>query len=110
MLADPLRRLDFCLETDGAVAVITTTTDRAKDCRHKPALIHACAHGGQREWGRAFAWMGMPDPYFASAGHEFTANRIWAQSVLTAQDMDVALLYDHFSPIDRKSTRLNSRH
>lgn len=99
MLADPLRRLDFCLETDGAVAVITTTTDRARDCRHKPALIHACAHGGQREWGRAFAWMGMPDPYFASAGHEFTANRIWAQSGLSAQDMDVALLYDHFSPM-----------
>src|SRR3546814_14989567 len=43
--------------------------------------------------------MGMPDPYFASAGHEFTANRIWAQSGLTAQDMDVALLYDHFSPM-----------
>ncbi|OGT55019.1 MAG: thiolase [Gammaproteobacteria bacterium RIFCSPHIGHO2_12_FULL_63_22] len=99
MLADPLRRLDFCLETDGAVAVITTTTDRAKDCRHKPALIHACAHGGQREWGRAFAWMGMPDPYFASAGHEFTANRVWDQSGLTAKDMDVALLYDHFSPM-----------
>ena len=41
MLADPLRRLDFCLETDGAVAVITTTMDRAKDCRHKPAGVHA---------------------------------------------------------------------
>ncbi len=99
MLADPLRRLDFCLETDGAVAVITTTMDRAKDCRHKPAVVHACAHGGQREWGRAFAWMGMPDPYFASSGHKFTADRIWNQSGLAAKDMDVALLYDHFSPM-----------
>ena len=99
MLADPLRRLDYCLETDGAVAVITTTMDRAKDCRQKPAVVHACAHGGQREWGRAFAWMGMPDPYFASAGHEFTANRVWAQSGLSARDMDVALIYDHFSPM-----------
>lgn len=99
MLADPLRRLDFCLETDGAVAVITTTMDRAKDCRHKPAVVHACAHGGQREWGRAFAWMGMPDPHFASSGHKFTADRIWAQSGLSAKDMDVALLYDHFSPM-----------
>ena len=99
MLADPLRRLDFCLETDGAVAVVTTTMDRAKDCRHKPAVVHACAHGGQREWGRAFAWMGMPDPYFSSSGHQFTADRIWAQSGLTAKDMDVALLYDHFSPM-----------
>ena len=99
MLADPLRRLDFCLETDGAVAVVTTTMDRAKDCRHKPAVVHACAHGGQREWGRAFAWMGMPDPHFASSGHKFTADRIWAQSGLSAKDMDVALIYDHFSPM-----------
>jgi acetyl-CoA acetyltransferase len=99
MLADPLRRLDFCLETDGAVAVITTTLDRARDCRQKPAVVHACAHGGRREWGRAFAWMGMPDPWFASSGHQFTADRIWAQSGLSARDMDVALIYDHFSPM-----------
>lgn len=97
MLADPLRRLDFCLETDGAVAVITTTMDRAKDCRHKPAVVHGVAHGGTREWGRAFAWMGMPDPDFASAGHKFVADRIWNQTGLAARDMDVALIYDHFS-------------
>jgi len=99
MLADPLRRLDFCLETDGAVAVITTTADRAKDCRQKPAYVHAVAHGGRREWGRAFTWYGMPDPYFASSGHEWTAKRVWEQSGLTAKDMDVALLYDHFTPM-----------
>ncbi|QJR02393.1 thiolase [Sphingobium yanoikuyae] len=97
MLADPLRRLDFCLETDGAVAVITTTMDRARDCRHKPAVVHGVAHGGTREWGRAFAWMGMPDPDFASSGHKFVADRIWNQTGLTAKDMDVALIYDHFS-------------
>lgn len=97
MLADPLRRLDFCLETDGAVAVITTTMDRAKDCRHKPAVVHGVAHGGIREWGRAFSWMGMPDPHFASSGHKFVADRLWDQTGLTAKDMDVALIYDHFS-------------
>jgi len=97
MLADPLCRLDFCLETDGAVAIITTTTDRAKDCRHPPALIHGCAHGGAREWGRAFAWMGMQDPDFASSGHKFVADRLWEQTGLTARDMDCAQIYDHFS-------------
>jgi acetyl-CoA acetyltransferase len=99
MLADPLRRLDFCLETDGAVAVITTTMERAKDCRHKPAVVHGVAHGGTRNWGRAFAWMGMPDPDFASSGHKYVADRIWAQTGLKASDMDVALIYDHFSPM-----------
>ena len=97
MLADPLRRLDFCLETDGAVAVVTTTMERAKDCRHKPAVVHGVAHGGTRDWGRAFAWMGMPDPDFASSGHKFVADRIWNQTGLGARDMDVALIYDHFS-------------
>ncbi|MET0611630.1 MAG: thiolase, partial [Pseudomonas caspiana] len=33
MLADPLCRLDFCLETDGAIAVITTSTERARDLK-----------------------------------------------------------------------------
>ena len=97
MLADPLCRLDFCLETDGAVAFITTSSDRAKDLRQKPVYIHACAHGGSRDWGRAFGWMGMPDPAFASSGHKPVADRLWAMAGLGPKDIDVALLYDHFS-------------
>lgn len=97
MLADPLCRLDFCLETDGAVAFVTTTTERAKDGPHPPALIHGVAHGGTRDWGRAFAGMAMPDPDFASSGHKFVADRLWEQTGLSAADIDVALIYDHFS-------------
>ena len=38
----------------GVVRDITTTADRAKDCRQKPAFIHACAHGrGVPGHGRA---------------------------------------------------------
>jgi len=99
MLADPLCRLDFCLETDGAVAFITTSSERAKDLRQKPVYIHGCAHGGVRDWGRAFGWMGMPDEYFASAGNKPIADRLWKQTGLSAKDMDVALLYDHFTPM-----------
>ena len=99
MLADPLCRLDFCLETDGAVAYITTSSERAKDLKQKPIYIHGCAHGGSRKWGRAFAWMGMPDEYFASAGNAPIAKRLWEQTGLSSKDIDVALLYDHFSPM-----------
>jgi acetyl-CoA acetyltransferase len=99
MLADPLCRLDFCLETDGAIAFITTSSERAQDLKQKPVYIHGCAHGGSRNWGRAFAWMGMPDEYFASAGNKPIANRLWEQTGLTAKDIDVALLYDHFTPM-----------
>lgn len=97
MLADPLCRLDFCLETDGAVAIITTSTERARDLKQKPVLIHGVTHGGARKWGRAFGWMGMQDPDFASSGHKAVADRLYANAGVTPADIDVALLYDHFS-------------
>jgi acetyl-CoA acetyltransferase len=98
MLADPLCRLDFCLENDGAVAFITTSAERARDLRQKPVYIHGCAHGGTRQWGRAIEWFGMPDPDFASSGNKEVADRLWAMSGVGPKDMDVALIYDHFSP------------
>jgi acetyl-CoA acetyltransferase len=99
MIAEPLCLYDFCQETDGAVAVITTSAERARDLRQPPVPVVAVAHGGRREWGRAFAWMGMPDEYFASAGNKPIARRVYEQSGLTPDDIDVALLYDHFTPM-----------
>jgi acetyl-CoA acetyltransferase len=99
MIADPLCLYDFCLETDGAVAVITTSTERARDLRSTPVPVIAAAHGGDRDWGRAFAWMGMPDAAFASAGHAPIAKHLYRRARVSADDIDVALLYDHFSPM-----------
>jgi acetyl-CoA acetyltransferase len=99
LIAEPLCLLDFCLESEGAVAVITTRLDRARDLRQKPVKVLAAAHGGRREWGRAFAWFGMPDPHFASSGHAPIAERLYRTTGLGASDIDVALLYDHFSPM-----------
>ena len=45
MISRPLRLFDFCLETDGACAVIVTTAARAADCGKPPALIRAVAQG-----------------------------------------------------------------
>jgi acetyl-CoA acetyltransferase len=99
MIAEPLCLYDFCQETDGAVAVLTTGMDMARGLRQKPVPVVAAAHGGVREWGRAFAWMGMPDEYFASSGHKPIADRLYRQAGITAADIDVALLYDHFTPM-----------
>lgn len=99
MLADPLCRLDFCLETDGAVAFVVTSTERALDLAQRPVHIAASAHCGRRDWGRSFFWFNMPDEVFASAGGEPVAQRLYAQAGITPADIDVALLYDHFSPL-----------
>jgi len=99
MIADPLCLFDFCLECDGAVAVVTTTAERARDLRHPPAYVRASAHGGNGRWGQAITWMGMPDAEFASSGHRPVAERLWDMAGCGPSDVDVALLYDHFSPM-----------
>ena len=45
MISYPLRLFDFCLVTDGACAVVVTSTERARDLRQPPAVIRAVAQG-----------------------------------------------------------------
>jgi acetyl-CoA acetyltransferase len=97
MIADPHCLYDFCLETDGAIAVIVTTAERARDLRQKPVSVLACAHGGARDWGRSIYWMNMPDAVFASSGHGIVAQRLYEQAGIGPQDVHGAQIYDHFS-------------
>jgi acetyl-CoA acetyltransferase len=99
MISDPLCLYDFCLECDGAVAVVTTSSERARDLRHPPAYVAASAHGGHGRWGQAITWMGMPDDEFASSGHRPVARRLYEMADLGPESVDVALLYDHFTPM-----------
>jgi acetyl-CoA acetyltransferase len=97
MLADPHCLYDFCLENDGAVAVIVTSAERARDLRQAPVRILAGCHGGSRDWGRSIYWMNMPDESFASSGHAAVAKRLFAAAGVDPKDIDVAQIYDHFT-------------
>jgi acetyl-CoA acetyltransferase len=99
MLADPLCRLDFCLETDGALAFVVSAADRDADMPHRPVYISASAQVGTCDWGRAFFWLGQSEADFVSAGGVEVAKRLWETSGLTPAAIDVALIYDHFSPL-----------
>jgi acetyl-CoA acetyltransferase len=99
MIAEPLCLYDFCLETDGAVAVVTTSAERARDLRHRPAYVLGSAHGGAGRWGQAITWLNMPEDYFASSGHRTVAKRLYEMAGVSSGDVDVALLYDHFTPM-----------
>ncbi|URM93918.1 acetyl-CoA acetyltransferase [Actinomadura madurae] len=99
MISDPLCLFDYTQENDGAVAVITTAADRARDLRKPPVYVAGAANGSAGRWGQAITWMGMPDEYFASSGHRTVARDVYARAGVAAADIDVALLYDHFTPM-----------
>jgi acetyl-CoA acetyltransferase len=99
MISEPLCLFDYTPETDGAVALITTTVERAKDLRQQPAIIAGSANGGT---GKHYSLLGsfqMPDESFASSGNRDVAKQVYAMAGVGPQDIDVALLYDHFSPM-----------
>jgi acetyl-CoA acetyltransferase len=100
MINDPLCLFDYTMESDGAVAVITTSTERARDLKQPPVLISAASHGGSGRWGPAlFKYFQTPDDEFASSGHRPVAKRMYEMAEIGPSDVDVALLYDHFSPM-----------
>ncbi len=97
MLSDPHCLFDFCLESDGAVAAVVTSGERARDLAQKPVSILSCVHGGERSWGRSIYWMNMPDELFASSGHASIARHLYGRAGVEPSDIDVAQVYDHFS-------------
>ncbi|MDE0117122.1 MAG: thiolase [bacterium] len=100
MISDPLCLFDYTMESDGAVAVVTVSAERAKDLKHPPAYIMGSAHGGSGRWGPGvFRYFQAPDEEFASSGHRPVANRMYEMAGVGPEDVDVALLYDHFSPL-----------
>ncbi|AXE27080.1 lipid-transfer protein [Streptomyces globosus] len=95
-IAEPLRLLDCCQETDGGQAVVVTTAERARDLRHRPAVITAAAQGaGRRQEGMTSFYRddltGLPEM-------DVVARQLWRTSGLRPADIDVAVLYDHFTP------------
>lgn len=100
MISDPLCLYDYTMETDGAVAAVITSAERARSLRQPPVYILASAHGGMGRWGPAiFRYFQQPDEYFASSGHRPVAQRLYDMAGIGPNDVDVALLYDHFSPL-----------
>lgn len=96
LISDPLRLFDNCLETDGAAAVIVADAALARDCRRKPAWIMAAAQG----MGPRNVTMNnfFKDPFLESPGAH-AARDLWRMAGVSPQDVDVAQLYDAFTPL-----------
>lgn len=97
-VSDPFRLFDCCLESDGACAVVVTTTERARDLKRAPVEIVASAQGTLRGFGHGqYSNVSMPDDDYTSAGARQVAARLWGRAGMGPDDVDVAQIYDHFS-------------
>lgn len=98
LIADPFRRLDCCLETDGAGALIVTSAERAADLRQRPAIIRAAAQASGPGWGLGPTGShNMPIDDYHTTNSRALGKALFAMAGLSPNDIDCAQIYDAFS-------------
>ncbi|MGP3773209.1 lipid-transfer protein [Streptomyces sp. SDT5-1] len=95
-IVDPLRLLDCCQETDGGQAIVVTSVERARDLPNPPVVIRAAAQGAGRAQEQMTSFYrddltGLPEM-------SVVARQLWRTAGIGPDDIDVGILYDHFTP------------
>ena len=92
MIADPLHLLDCSLVSDGGAAVILTSADRAADFPHDPVYVLGAGEGHGHEH------ISQARSLTTSAAVE-SGRRAFEMAGLGPADIDVAEIYDCFTPV-----------
>jgi len=92
-----LRKLDCCQESDGGVALVVTSMERARDLPQRPARVAAASQGHLRDGDEMFGYYrgdlaGYPEG-------AFLGEQLYEATGLTPDDIDVAMIYENFTPI-----------
>ena len=91
-IVEPFRLFDCCLETDAAVAVVVTRSERAFDLSKVPVLISGAV------WGSGQTLLSNRRQFPVSSAAR-SSGRLWAQAGFGPTEVDVAELYDAFTPL-----------
>ena len=92
MIADPLHLLDCSLVSDGGAAIVMTSAERASDFPHDPVYILGAGEGHGHEH------VSQARSLTTSAAVE-SGRRAYRMAGLGAADIDIAQLYDCFTPV-----------
>ncbi|TDD42705.1 lipid-transfer protein [Saccharopolyspora elongata] len=95
-ITEPLRLLDCCQESDGGVAIVVTSRARAADLPHPPAVVAAAAQGSGADQFTMTSY--YRDDLAALPEMGVVARQLWRQAGIGPQDVQVGILYDHFTP------------
>jgi len=93
MICTPLHLLDCCVETDNGTAIIVTSAERARDCRHVPVLIRSVV-------GRCckprLDMHYQHGPISTTAG-VYARELLWPNAGVGPQEIDITGSYDAFT-------------
>jgi acetyl-CoA acetyltransferase len=92
-----LRLLDCCQESDGGVALVVTSLERARDLAAPVVVVSASAQSHRRGGDVMFPYYDPEIADFPEA--EDCAAQLWAASGLQPSDIVVAMIYENFSPV-----------
>ncbi len=91
-IADPFRREDCCLISDGGGAYVMTSAERARDLRRPPVAVAGVGLGTSRA---GLHWAQQDD--LTSTPQVFAAPAAFAMAGLEPGDVDVVACYDPFT-------------
>jgi acetyl-CoA acetyltransferase len=96
-IVEPLHLLDCCQESDGAQAIVVTSLERARDLPNAPAVINSSAQGAGENQDMMTSYYrdaitGLPEM-------GLVARQLWNTTGLGPDDIQTAVIYDHFTPL-----------
>ncbi|MFC2000352.1 thiolase family protein [Chloroflexota bacterium] len=91
IVAEPLRLLDCCLASNGGIAVIVTSAERARSLKQPPVYILGMGQGHPGDTRRAGSdWM-------TRTGALTSKETAFRMAGITVRDIDVSQLYDCYT-------------
>ena len=90
----PLRLFDYCLINDGAVCIILTSRDRARDLARPPVLI--AGHGGHDGLATSSILAYDRDCFYDPL--RIAGEQSCRTAGIARADIDALMVYDNFSP------------
>jgi acetyl-CoA acetyltransferase len=96
-IVKPLHLLDCCQESDGGQALVVTSCERARDLPNRPVVVASAAQGCAEDQHMMKSYYreriaGLPEMGIC-------ARQLWTDTGLGPEDIQTAILYDHFTPL-----------
>jgi acetyl-CoA acetyltransferase len=96
-IVEPLHLLDCCQESDGGQALVVTTPERARDLAQPAVVVHAAAQGAGENQDMMTSYYRDSITRLPEMG--LVARQLWNTSGLGPDDIQAAIIYDHFTPL-----------